>query len=105
MLFFPQCPIQLLRHCLLHLLIEIRIVEQFGEGIVVIQETLGHNIPELVWKQGLHKHLCAVILCIIAKFFDISVLHEHLVDSLDNDPVGIGEIATEAFVHLVDDAL
>ena len=37
--------------------------------------------------------------------FNIRILHEHLVDALNDHSVGISEVAIEALVHLVDNAL
>ena len=102
---FPQGFIQFLCHCFLYFLIEVGIVEQLCEGVVVIQEALGHDIPEFIREQRPNKHFCAVILGIFFEFLDLGILHKHLVDALNDDPVGIREVAAETLVYLVDDAL
>ena len=61
----PQSLIQFRCHGVLHFLVEVRVVEQLGEGIIVIKEALGHDVLELVREQRLHKHLRAVVLGIL----------------------------------------
>ena len=104
-LFFSQRLIQFLRHCFLNLLIEVWVIKQFGKGVVIIKETLGHNVAELIRKQRSHEHFGAVVLGIFSELLDLGILHEHLVDALDDDTACVGEVSAEAFVHLVDDAL
>ena len=66
---------------------------------------MGHDVTELVREQRTHEHFGTVVLGIFAELFDLRVLHEHLINSLDDDTVSISEITTEAFIHFVDDAL
>lgn len=89
----------------MHSLIKFRVIEEFCKGIVVVEEALRYDITELIWEQGLHKHLCTVVLGVFFELLDLTVLHEHLVDALDDHSVGIGEITAEPFIHLVNDAL
>ena len=101
----PQSLIQFRRHGILHFLVEVRVIEQLGEGIVVIKEALGHDILELVREQRLHKHLRAVVLGILLKLLHVGILHKHLVDALDDHTVRVRKVAVEPLVHFVDDAL
>ena len=101
----PQSLIQFRRHGILHFLVEVRVIEQLGEGIVVIKEALGHDVLELVREQRLHKHLRAVVLGILLKLLHVGILHKHLVDALDDHTVRVRKVAVEPLVHFVDDAL
>ena len=98
MLFFSQCLVQFLGHCFLNFLIEIRVVKQFRKGVVVIKETLGHNIAELIREQRPHEHFGTVVLGIFSELLNLRVPHEHLIDPLDDEAVGIGEVTAEAVV-------
>ena len=102
-LFFSQCLVQFLGHCFLNFLIEIRVVKQFRKGVVVIKETLGHNIAELIREQRPHEHFGTVVLGIFSELLNLRVPHEHLIDPLDDDEVGIGEVTAEK-VRIVQDA-
>ena len=79
-LFFSQCLVQFLGHCFLNFLIEIRVVKQFRKGVVVIKETLGHNIAELIREQRPHEHFGTVVLGIFSELLNLRVPHEHLID-------------------------
>ena len=102
---FPQCLIQFLRHSVLNPLIELRIIEQLCKGIVVVKETLSHDISDSIWEQGLYKHLSAIVPGILSELFYLRVFHEHLIDTLNDDTISISEITAETLIHLVNDAL
>ena len=77
-LFFSQCLVQFLRHCFLNCLVEVRIVEQHCKGVVVVKETLGHNVAELIREQRPHEHFGTVVFGIFPELLDLGILHKHL---------------------------